>query len=229
LEAIALPAWFPNLLSFLKDWKHTILGAISIILAIYTYYKVDSGNAFLVKLGLSLFLCFFFFVYLVIFELAIFIYKKIRNYITAKKEKKRQNEFLLEKQIKKAQAEKLYREEKEQLDIEELRSFVDSLNSRDRGYLKKLFQTSNKPITINEEDAINSKLFKSIYVYKTESEEAKQIPININRDNSNRKSNYIPIDTYDIKPAKEKFMLTEETFNFLKLSQEKYGCISHFN
>jgi hypothetical protein len=196
---------------------------------ICTYYIVDPGNAFLVKVGATFFLWFFFLVYFVFIELVIFIYNKIKNCIAANKEKKRQNDLLFEENKKNAQANKLVREEKEKRDIEELMSFIDSLNKTDRGYLKKLIQASNKPIIINEIDAIKSNLFKSNYVYKAEAEEAKQIPINIHRDNSNGKSNYIAIPTYDVKPAKLKFRLTDEAFDLLKLSQNKCGCISHFD
>lgn len=230
-EIDLLPTWVLDLLSFLKDVseKYIIPVVISVIFMIFTYYIVDPGNAFLVKVGVSFFLWFFLLAYFVIIELLIFIYKKIKNCIAANKEKKRQNELLLEKHKKKAQADKLYKEEKEKHDLEELRSFVDSLNKIDRGYLKKLIQTSNKPIVINEINAIESILFKSIYVYKAEAEEAKQLPMNTHRDNSNGKHNYIPIPTYDMKPAKLKFRLTDEAFNLLKLSQDKYGCISHFD
>jgi uncharacterized membrane protein len=207
--------------------KHIIPSAVSFICMIFTYFLAKSNNPFLVKVGKTFFLWFFFLLYLVLIELGIFIYNKIKDTHMRKKEKEKQDKELAEKQKREIEAKRQLDEMAEKKLLQELWRFVDDLDITDFGYLKKFIQTNNEPIKVKEDYKHNSILFQSALVHKSIIKEAKQIPIQINRSRSANDFNYIPLERYDIEPAIIGYILTEDTYNLLKLSQSKYGKISN--
>lgn len=188
--------------------KHLIPSIVSIAAGITTVLILPDDNWMIVKIGqvwvgiLAFAICFLVIKLLVLLAhgiKALFIKKANKEY-----DKKRN-------------------EEKEKEILEQLWSDVDALSPGDRKMLYVFIENENSPLEEDNGFHDYNSLFSSAWVvstlvpYQMDNEE-KPIGTNTYR---------VPI-THFINQGKKQYKLTDDIYQLLKYSKEKYGKISHF-
>ena len=190
--------------------KYFISSVFAFVITIFIYLLLPLEFFPVKKLGILFFLIFIFSIAFLLLQLIIRGYKFCKSKISDKKYKEYQNK---------------QREETNREALEQLWSYIDSLNKDDFLLIQNFLESNNKPIIRNANAYYSGDcLLASNYVHSTIVEapkEEKIIP------HTTIKNGYaIPFTSYT--NGKKKYILKDDFYQMLKYSQEKYGRIFHF-
>ena len=109
--------------------------------------------------------------------------------------------------------------------LEQLWTDVDGLSVYDYNLLVKFIESGNEPHYMTGTICGNG-LLNSEWVHCSQVKGEKKIPIKVISGFNGGNGNMQP--KYEMVSAKYQYILRQEIYELLKLSQEKYGKISHF-
>jgi hypothetical protein len=209
--------------SFIKSIieKRLFPAIIAFLLMIMTYYLTGKNNLFLVKIGKTLFLIFFFGLYFTIIEFIVYLRNSLKQ-INLKKELNNKEE--IEKEQKKIIEEKNI--------LEEIWDELDKYLPQELNYVTELLDSNNKPLQILDDeehklDILDSYIFNNTLI-REEAATLRSTPREIEQNNRTALNHYKNNPFYDYSPAIYLYKLKDEYFEILKISKQRYGRISHF-
>lgn len=192
--------------------KYFIPSILAVVLTFGTYFFTPADNSVLVKLTVTGFSVCCFLVWFLVLFFIISLFKKIKGNIGDKKAKTANRK-------KEAEAdEKVLKEA-----LEQMWTIIDGMSFSDYQLLLNFLNSENKPYLQAEISC--GGLLNSDWVYKTQKEPEKKVPIQVER---TQKGSSIGMPMFETISATYQYVLKDEIYNLLKYSMEKYGKISHF-
>ena len=190
--------------------KHFIPTIISVVVAIVVLVITPLDSWVIIKIGKVLYLVLSFGITILIIELLLFSFNRIRIVNNNHRKKLRKQEER--------------KREKEQ-EVKELWEFIDGLSPKDRQYIDGFLETNNEPIESWGQSylAYDSLLSNREWVITTEISKYYDFSANEEiTDETVIKENKLVPFSFDL------YKLKQDKFDLLKYSIEKYGRISNF-